>query len=232
MPGSDETLARAAEVLDRVSDRRRSGAGRSARDQDMGRRLTRALIADGAILAIAIGWGLAIGPIGMFGFLGMIVAMALATMLLLAAPASSAPSPERLRDTPLKALPAQTGRWLDAQRPALPAPAQTLIDGIGVRLDTLAAQLATLGEDDPAAGEVRKLLGEQLPEFIGGYARVPEPLRRTPRNGKTPDAELTDGLKVIDDEIAEMTQRLAQGDLDSLATRGRFLELKYRDENA
>jgi len=29
-----------------------------------------------------------------------------------------------------------------------------------------------------------------------------------------------------------MTEQLAQGDLDALATRGRFLEIKYRDEGA
>ena len=77
---------------------------------------------------------------------------------------------------------------------------------------------------------LRKLVGEQLPEFLKGYARVPEPLRKVPRNGKTPDAELADGLKVIDAEIAEMTAKLAQGDLDSLSTRGRYLEIKYRDD--
>ena len=95
---------------------------------------------------------------------------------------------------------------------------------------TLAPQLATLDEDEPAADEIRKLVGEQLPDFINGYARVPQPLRGVERNGKTPDAQLTDGLSVIDGEIAEMTAKLAQGDLDSLATRERYLQIKYRGD--
>ena len=78
---------------------------------------------------------------------------------------------------------------------------------------------------------MRKLVGEQLPEFVKGYQRVPQPLRGVPRNGKTPDAELIDGLKLIEQEIGEMSGRLAEGDLDSLATRGRFLEIKYRGDD-
>jgi hypothetical protein len=79
---------------------------------------------------------------------------------------------------------------------------------------------------------VRKLVGEQLPELLKGYARVPLPLRGVERNGKTPDAQLAEGLQLIDREISEMSSQLAQGDLDSLATRGRFLEIKYRDDDA
>ncbi len=113
----------------------------------------------------------------------------------------------------------------------MPAPAVSLADAIGIKLDTLSSQLATLGEDEPmAASEVRKLLGEQLPELIRGYQRVPEPLRRVERNGRTPDQQLVDGLRIIDTEIAAMTQQLAQGDLDSLATRERYLQIKYQGE--
>jgi hypothetical protein len=100
-----------------------------------------------------------------------------------------------------------------------------------VRLETLAPQLATLDEREPAAAEVRKLIGEQLPELIKGYARVPEPLRGVDRNGKTPDAQLAEGLQLIDQEISQMSAQLAEGDLNLLATRGRFLEIKYRDDD-
>ena len=36
----------------------------------------------------------------------------------------------------------------------------------------------------------------------------------------------------LEQEIGDMTQRLAQADLDSLSTRGRYLEMKYREEKA
>ncbi|WP_375397387.1 hypothetical protein [uncultured Sphingomonas sp.] len=230
MASSDDTLSRAGDVLNRMSDTYRAGPGRRARERDIGRRLTRAAIADAAIVAIAIIVGLAVGPIGIFGFLAMIVTMIVATIVLLAMPATRAPTPERLRSVELKALPAQTGRWLDAQRPALPAPAITLVDQIGLKLDALIPQLATLPENTPAADEIRKLVGEQLPDFVKGYAAVPAALRGVPRNGRTPDAQLVEGLTTISREIGEMSAQLATGQLDALETRGRYLEIKYQGD--
>ena len=136
-------------------------------------------------------------------------------------PAGRAPSPAKLAQVDIKALPAQTERWLEAQRPMLPAPAATLIDRIGLRLDTLSPQLAAVSNDSAEAQEVRRLIGEQLPAFVRDYERVPDTLRRVERNGRTPDAQLVDGLRLIEQEIADMTGRLAQTDLDSLSTRGR-----------
>ena len=166
-------IAKAREMLERTSMQYRVGPGRRARENDIGKRVTRAAVADLAIIGVAVTIGLVVGPIGIMGFFLMLVAMLIATAVLLATPATAAPTYEKLRQTDLKALPAQTGRWLDAQRPALPAPAISVVDQIGLKLDALTPQLATLDEDEPAAAEIRKLVGEQLPEFIKGYERVP-----------------------------------------------------------
>ena len=166
------------------------------------------------------------------GFLLMIVAMLIATVCCCGAPATARADLEKLRTDRLKALPAQTGRWLDAQRPALPAPAISVVDRIGLKLDALTPQLARLDDEAAAASEIRKLVGEQLPEFIKGYERVPAALRGVERNGKTPDQQLVDGLKLIGGEIDEMAGQLAQGDLDALSTRGRYLEIKYQGDQA
>ena len=80
--------------------------------------------------------------------------------------------------------------------------------------------------------EVRKLVGEQLPDFIRDYQNVPANLRGVARNGQTPDGQLVEGLGVIDREIAQVSEQLAQGDLDGLATRARFLEIKYKGDDA
>jgi hypothetical protein len=230
MSSSDDTLARASEVLDRVSDRYRAGPGRRARVNDYGKRLGRAAMADVAIVFAAILFGLLVGPIGIFGFLAMVVAMIAATIFFLVMGATPAPTFEKLRQVELRALPAQTGRWLDQQRPALPAPAINLVDQIGLKLDALTPQLVGLDDSAPAAAEIRKLVGEQLPEFIKGYERVPQGLRTVERNGKTPDQQLVEGLSVIGREIDEMSAQLAQGDLDALSTRGRYLEIKYQGD--
>lgn len=231
MSRSDEVLERANLTLERARERHGVVAPRARRrrEAEVLRRLGRIAAADVAIIvgALIVGWFV---PLGLGGAMLVMAMLIAATALFALYPATRDVVVEELVAAPLKSLPAQTERWLAAQRPALPAPAITLTDSIGVRLDTLATQLRALDEREPAAAEVRKLVGEQLPELIRGYQRVPEPLRRTERNGRTPDQRLVDGLKVIDGEIAEMTERLAQGDLDRLATRERFLQIKYQSE--
>ncbi|MBX4378861.1 hypothetical protein K4H02_27785, partial [Mycobacterium tuberculosis] len=76
---------------------------------------------------------------------------------------------EALAQTELAALPLKTEIWLENQRKALPAPAVTLVDSIGVKLEILAPQLERLSEQEPAAQEVRRLLADHLPELVTGY---------------------------------------------------------------
>lgn len=228
----DRLLARGEELIER-SRARTEGAlatrTRKRREAEIFARLGRIAAADAVIILAAIVIGMFM-PLGMFGALAVMALLILATFVFASLPVTSAPRVEQLVQVPLKALPATTERWLETQRLALPAPARTLVDSIGVKLETLAPQLARLDEASPAANEVRKLIGEQLPELVNGYGRVPEPLRTVPRNGMTPDQQLAKGLQVIDEEIAEMTAQLAQGDLDALATRGNFLQIKYKDD--
>jgi hypothetical protein len=233
MSDVDDAIAAARASWGRIADTRGDPIDSRARrrtKQAIGKRLTRIAVADAAILIGAVVVGMVI-PLGIMGALLVMALLLAATILFAVWPVEGRPpAPEKLRTVDIKALPAQTERWLGAQRPALPAPARTLVDQIGVRLETLSPQLGRLDDGTEDAHEVRRLIGEQLPAFVNDYARVPETLRRVERNGKTPDAELVDGLKLIEREIADMTARLAQGDLDSLSTRGRFLEMKYRDE--
>lgn len=227
----DRQIERSSEVLARSRDRYQSVATRSRkrREGEIMKRVGRTAAADAAIIVIATVIGF-ITPLGLFGALAVMALLIAATILFAVWPGEPMVRVEALPSAPLAALPGQTERWLEAQRPALPAPAQRLVDDIGVRLDTLAPQLATLDEREPAAAEVRKLVGEQLPELVRGYQRVPQPLRGQARNGVTPDAQLVEGLRVIESEIGEMTAQLAQGDLDQLATRQRFLQIKYQGD--
>ena len=197
------------------------------------RRLVRIAAAVVAILVAFTIVGMVM-PTGIMGALLLVVLLAAAVMGLAIWPADERaappPAPEKLRTVDLKALPAQTGRWLGAQRPALPVPARGVADRIGARLEVLSPQLGSVDPETEAALDLRRLIGEQLPAFVNDYARVPVPLRGVERNGRSPDRELTDGLALIEREIAAMTERLAQGDLDSLATRGRYLEMKYKGD--
>lgn len=233
-PSSDDTdaaVAAGSGAIDRSRSRRVvQTQRRPRRGQPSGLKTRLALVAavNLVLLVIAGVIGAAVVPLGMFGALAVLTVMIALTLLILFAPSTPVPSVARLHRAELKALPAQTARWLEAQRPQLPAPAFALIDRLEDRLDALTPQLASLDEDAPAALEVRRLVGEQLPAFVKDYARVPGALRSTARNGRTPNQQLVEGLELIEREIGTMSEQLAQGDLDSLETRGRYLEIRYR----
>lgn len=233
---TNQALARARGALDRVRLQSFEGGAPSARRPRQSRSLARRVAAIGganaAILLLAAIIGLAIIPLGIFGALAVMMVMVAVTLAIAFAPGRRPVTHEKLAKSELKSLPMQTTRWLDAQRPALPAPAVQMADRIGLRLDTLGKQLVSVGDETPAAADIRRLVGEQLPEFIRDYQRVPPELRRTERNGKTPDRQLVEGLELIEREIGQLSEELARSDLDSLETRGRFLEMKYKDGDA
>ena len=190
-------------------------------------KVARAAMAVGVLLVGAGMVGAIIDGIGFWGVMATGILGVAAAYLLMRYPDMPMPTTESLRQTDLGTLAGKTEIWLEAQRPMLPAPAISIVQDIGVRLDQLAPQLQTLDENDPASREVRKLVGEHLPELINGYKRIPEPLKRKEHGGKTPEQQLIDGLKVIDREIEAMTEQISRGELDKLATRERFLEIRY-----
>ncbi|MEV5034326.1 hypothetical protein MRBLMC3_003597 [Sphingobium sp. LMC3-1-1.1] len=230
MSHSDRVLADAEAVLRRHSERGQSLSAR-ARHRRNAALMRKVKFAFWAIVAVLVASAVAgfITPLGTTGVMIALGVMMAAVLLIAIAPGEKKVRAEALADTALTALPLQTEIWLENQRKALPAPAVTLVDSIGVKLETLAPQLERLGEQDPAAQEIRKLLTDHLPELVTGYQSIPEPLRREERNGRIPERQLIDGLGVIDAEIARMSENLASGDLDKLAVQNRFLELKYQE---
>ncbi len=192
-------------------------------------KLTRVVAAIVGIVVAAMVAGTIVGGIGITGlFYAALIAVAVA-FVLGRYPRMKIPSQAQLNQGDARTMVGRTELWLENQRPALPAPAVQLVDRIGVQLDALGLQLEGVAEQ-PATVEVRKLVGEHLPEMISTYRRIPAHLRNELRaDGRTPSEQLSDGLGKISSEIDQITRQLAAGDLDSLAVRGRFLEYKYGD---
>jgi hypothetical protein len=230
MSRSDRVLADAEAVLRRHSERGQSLSSRARQRRNAGL-IRKVKYAIGAVLAVLIASTVAgfIIPLGTSGVMIALGVMIAAVLLVMALPGERAIAPRQLVETELAALPLKTEIWLESQRKALPAPAITLVDSIGVRLETLAPQLERLDPAEPAAQDIRRLLADHLPELVTGYQSIPVPLRREELNGRVPEKQLVDGLGVIDAEIDRVTQQLASGDLDKLATQNRFLELKYQE---
>jgi hypothetical protein len=224
MIDSDLIISKAEELIRRASPEGRAAARRrrERRKQRAVRTMRRMFFVTLAILVGAVVWGL-ISPIGGTGVMAVALAVMLAWVGVLLFTAEPEPKAEQLPQVPLRALPSRTEAWLEGQRLALPAPANRLIDQIGVRLEGLTPCVQQLDEREPAAMEVRRLVGEELPELVRGYQRVPQQLRK-----QGPDAQLVEGLRVVESELGRMTEELASGNLDRLATQRKYLELKYR----
>ena len=209
----DKIRLSAEGAIERSRERRRPIGTKSValRRQHLYKKLGRVLIAGGVVLLGAALFVLLIGVAVLFG-------------------RTPFPEPRQadLPKTDLKQLAGRTEIWLEAQRPMLPAPARQLVDGIGLQLDLLAPQLQTLDPGEPAAANIRKLVGEDLPELVAGYQRIPAGLRGEAHAGRTPDETLVGGLKMLEAEIGSAARSLAAGELDKLATRERYLQLKYQ----
>ncbi|GGD65311.1 hypothetical protein GRI62_11400 [Erythrobacter arachoides] len=189
-----------------------------------------------AALTILLAAGIAGAMFDGIGFWGVMIVMALvavATMIFSNFPKVKTPQRADLAKTQdARQLVARTELWLEHQRPALPAPAARLVDDLGVQLDALGKQLAHVDPAHPAAAETRKLVGDVLPETIDAYGRIPAHLRGEERSGSTPDAQLVDSLGKISREIDSVTRQLAEGSLDDLAIRTRYLDYRYGEREA
>ncbi len=230
---ADRILARAEDALRRHGmEPRLAQRARAAQRRSFFGKLKRIAIVAG-VLAVGLPlWGLLVGPVGMDGLMIAVLAFIVASVGLLAFPRTQLVSSEVLPTTGLALLPLKTEEWLAGQRRALPAPAVKLVDGIGLKLEVLAPQLQALDEREPVAADIRRLIGEELPELVKGYQRVPLNLRKDGLNGISPDRQLLDGLAVVDDELDRLSKQLAAGDLNRFATQGRYLELKYQGDSA
>lgn len=227
MSRSDRILAEAEAVLQRHNTRALTRRVRR-RVSGVVRKVRWMTLAALAIIVAAAVWGF-IYPLGAGGLLFVFGLLLLTILLIAVLPSAQVVKREKLAQVELKALPLQTEIWLENQRRALPPPAVRLVDSIGTKLEFLAPQLQGVDQNEPAAQEIRRLLADHLPELVTGYQSIPEPLRRQERNGRVPERQLIEGLQVIDRELGTMTENLAAGNLDKLATHNRFLELKYQE---
>jgi hypothetical protein len=231
---SDRVLEESRSVLrdNRAGGRHRRmpSIGRGSADLRRKNLLTRIKLIGGSLLAIVLAAmvaGLVIGGIGFTGIMVAFLAVVAATFLFSNFPKVRVPKRSDLNTGDVRHMVARTELWLEHQRPALPPPAVTLVDRIGLQLDALGAQLEHVEPLHPAAVETRKLVGETLPGMIDAYRKVPAQLRREARAGGSPDEQLVESLGKISQEIDSVTRQLADGALDDLAIRTRYLDYRY-----
>lgn len=222
-----------------LRDNQEGGRHRRARPRSIGRgsaelkakhlanKVARIAAAGVAIFIGASVVGSVIGGIGFYGLMAACFMLVAATWLLASYPKVKVPQRADLNTGNARQMVARTELWLESQRPALPPPAVTLVDQIGVQLDALGVQLEHVDPGHPAAVETRKLVGETLPGMIDAYRKIPAQLRKEERAGSTPDQQIVASLGKISAEIDSVTRQLADGALDDLAIQTRYLDYRY-----
>lgn len=235
---SDRVLEEARRVRDdnRAGGRhRRSGSigQRSAeiKSSHFMRKILRIALALFVVLVAASVAGIILDGIGFAGVMASLLAMVVAVGVLTKYPKMKVPKRADLTKGDVCTMVGRTEIWLEHQRPALPAPAVQVVEDMGVQLDALGLQLEAIDPAHPAAQEVRKLVGDVLPETIDAYRRIPAAMRAEKRAGATPDEQLTESLTRISREIDHVTRQLAEGSLDDLAIKTRYLEYRYGDND-
>ena len=227
---STRTLTEARTALQRQRSGGQVSIGQRSSEikrRHIARKAVRITVAITAVLVAAMAAGLLIDGIGFTGLFVTMLAVIGTLVLFSVFPRLKVPRLSELNSGDVRTMVGRTELWLEAQRPALPAPAVRLVDQIGVQLDGLGLQLEGIDPAEPAVNEVRKLVGELLPGMVESYRRIPPHLKTEQRGGRNADQQLADGLGKISAEIDAVTRQLAAGDLDALAVRGRFLDYKY-----
>ena len=171
-------------------------------------------------------------PIGMFGFLGVLLVTAVVAGVLIARggrQAISTPAPST--DLPNGAMVERFDSYLFRTRRALPAPAQAELDAISRVLPSLRQTLERVETLDPTAQDARRLMSIHLPGLIERYERVPPDFRQEQDGeGKTVDQRLVEGLAAGRAALAEISEQLARADVSALETQGRFIQSRYGEQ--
>lgn len=187
-----------------------------------------------AIATIWVGAGIAgafVSGIGFWGVMAVVIATAVAIGIFSSFPKVKIPKRSDLKQGNPKQMVARVELWLESQREGLPPMAVALVEKMGGQLDALGAQLSTMDQSHPAMSEVRELVGDYVPETIDNYRKIPEHLRAEEHAGGTADARLIESLTKISGEIDRVTRRLAEGAMDDLAVKSRYLDYRFGSDD-
>lgn len=226
-------MRRADEYLRRNMKSKAVRAAEKRREQrqtrEAGLRLKRAALVGGASGAAILGVGTLIVPVAV-----PVLAAAGGGALLLGFGSLFRPSRRRSADgdfsqAELAALPGDAEDWLLGRREGLPLECRPQLDRIFQRLGDLQPHLATLAPNSGASWEARRLLGEHLPGLILAFEAIPGSAREEDPEVRS---RLRSGLETVADALDELCREVCRTPLMTFETRGRFIESRYRGEDA
>ncbi len=228
----EQQIERANAALERARNRSNAPQGAISRLQIRRAKRFGVMLGAGivALLAVAMFWTIVIGPLKALAMLMLIIAAGAVFVVAGLLSREADVRSDSIGQGTLPAIADKTDRWLAQQRLTLPAPAQMLADQIGARIANLRPQLERIDERGPEAVELRRLVGEELPDLVTKYTKVPKNLRTEERNGRIPQQELIDGMRLLDAEIDTLARSLGASEMDRLSSQKRYLELRYKGD--
>lgn len=232
----DRAIAKFERVTNQLDQRK--GAPREAAQRErkrlnagLGKTAIRIGIASALIWLGTVIFGF-IQPIGMFGFLAVVLmtVVVAAVILMRGGRSLRLPTPPSA-DLPNARMVERFDSYLHNRRRALPAPAQAEIDRISALLPPLTQTLDRVETLDPKAQDARRLMSLHLPGLVDRYLNVP-PAYRSERDGegKTVDERLVEGLAAGREALSGVCERLARDDVAALETHGRFITSRYGEQ--
>lgn len=172
--------------------------------------------------------GLLFGPKGYEGLVLAPLSVLVSWALILFFALRGRPSKARIVRARSSDLPAEVLSWLSRRRALMPREARLPLDRIVDRLEALELPLRGTSLDEATSTRLRKLLVDDLTGLLEHYKKLPPHLQTEARHGgATPREHLVLGLETIEAELSRIQDRISVDDLHSLATKRRYLELKY-----
>jgi hypothetical protein len=110
----------------------------------------------------------------------------------------------------------------------LPGRALPAADRIMARLRDLQPHLHQLRPDAPLAGDIRRLVGQHLPQLIDSYLALPPATRAA---GSESSRRVTESLDIVAgelDHLLTLGSHERQSDFD---TQSRFIESRYKEDD-
>jgi len=111
----------------------------------------------------------------------------------------------------------------------LPGRALPAADRIMAGLREIQPHLHTLGPRDEAlAGEVRRLVGQHLPQLVDSYLALPDQSRTA---GAESSRRFTESLDIVAGELEHLLGQCCRDRQSDFDTHSRFIESRYREDD-
>ena len=201
--------------------------------EELGRRARRSGFVAAGLFLVLLGFSL-YSPALFFAWLFAVPVILFVAIVLMFQPTRHAQRLEtEARRTPqslpLPELAVRAEEGLLDRCDALPGRALPAADRIMANLRELQPHLPQLGPEDAALeGDLRRLIGQHLPQLIDSWLALPATARTS---GSESSRRITESLGIVADEMDHLLDRCCREVQSDFDTHSRFIESRYREDD-